>query len=83
MGERLLERRQRKGVFGMFKTLEQACKALDELVDDTLSEYGQEGVDAAYIDLVEAIAYDCAKSIRIELCMGTLGFIPHWLEKMK
>jgi hypothetical protein len=50
-----------------YSTIEQAQEALDTAALDVAADFGEEMVEAAWPDLVESIAADCAPDVAAEL----------------
>lgn len=50
----------------MYDTLEAALEALGEAEEDVAADQGPEAVDAAYGDIVHAVAWDVAPKIKAE-----------------
>lgn len=61
--------------FGKMATLEEALKTLRDAEHDVAMEYGEEGLEAGYSDLIESIAFDCTPEVGAELRRMKSGYL--------
>ena len=56
-------------------TLDEALKVLSDAEHDVAMEYGEDGLDAGYSDLVKEIAHDCTPRVAAELLRMKKGVL--------
>lgn len=57
-------------------TIDHAEQALAMAEDDVRGDFGEEGLEAGYSDIVGAVAMQFPPAVAVELCRRTLGWIP-------
>lgn len=60
----------------MHTTIEQAYEHLEGAKSDVIADYGDEGLDSAWADVVESVAWECTNEVAIELFRREVGFVP-------
>lgn len=57
-------------------TVEVALAALECAENDVRADFGEEGLEAGYADIVAAIAIQFPPAVAVELCRRTVGWVP-------
>jgi hypothetical protein len=54
--------------------IEEAQRALDDMVADVTADMGEDAADAGFADLVRSAMIDCTHEVAVELQRRNLGF---------
>lgn len=57
-------------------TYDNACHALECAENDVRADFGEEGLEAGYADIVAAVAIQFPPDVALELCWTKLGWVP-------
>jgi hypothetical protein len=57
-------------------TIEAAEAALASAEEDVIGDFGEEGLEAGFADIVAAVAIQFPPDVAVELCRMKLGWVP-------